>query len=346
MKTTKSTMRRVAAAASTTAVLMAMGATAAHAGGADRDRDGLPDRYERSHGLNPNDPRDAAKDKDGDGLSNLREFRVGTDLRKQDTDRDGDDDGDEVKDGSASTDPTVADTDDDGVLDGDEDADHDSIDNEDEDDALEPCAKDDGDRDGDHVDDEDENDLGLSASNPDTDGNGIPDGEEVEDGHHGEANEDLDDATDDRCVHDADGDGEDDEDHGDYLGTITSFDAATGVLTITDEAGAVITVTVTDATEIGFEGADDHVRDHGDGDGDDDHGGSGGGDDDHRAARDRGGDDGDDDHGGHHGDGDDESDGTTADLQPGVLVAELKYNRDGTLREIELYPATTTTPAA
>lgn len=41
----------------------------------DDDNDGLPDAYEREHGLNPLDPADAALDRDGDGSSNLEEFR-------------------------------------------------------------------------------------------------------------------------------------------------------------------------------------------------------------------------------------------------------------------------------
>ena len=39
---------------------------------ADSDHDGIPDVYELAHGMNPNDPTDAAKDFDGDGHIGLR----------------------------------------------------------------------------------------------------------------------------------------------------------------------------------------------------------------------------------------------------------------------------------
>ncbi len=46
---------------------------------ADSDHDGIPDVYEVAHGMNANDPADAALDFDGDGLSNLQEYLAGTD---------------------------------------------------------------------------------------------------------------------------------------------------------------------------------------------------------------------------------------------------------------------------
>ena len=48
---------------------------------ADSDADGLPDTWETSRGMNPNDPADASADADGDGQTALAEFRSGTDPR-------------------------------------------------------------------------------------------------------------------------------------------------------------------------------------------------------------------------------------------------------------------------
>jgi hypothetical protein len=44
----------------------------------DTDGDGMPDWWEKKYGLNPNDPSDAAQDKDGDGYTNLEEYLNGT----------------------------------------------------------------------------------------------------------------------------------------------------------------------------------------------------------------------------------------------------------------------------
>ena len=40
----------------------------------DSDHDGIPDDWEKSHGLNPNDPSDANKDLNGDGYTNLEKY--------------------------------------------------------------------------------------------------------------------------------------------------------------------------------------------------------------------------------------------------------------------------------
>jgi hypothetical protein len=39
----------------------------------DSDRDGMPDTWELTHGLNPNDPADSREDLDGDGYTNVEE---------------------------------------------------------------------------------------------------------------------------------------------------------------------------------------------------------------------------------------------------------------------------------
>ncbi len=63
----------------------------------DNDLDGMPNWFENRYaGLDRENPSDAALDLDGDGLTNLEEFRNGTDPNKPDTDGDGISDGDEV----------------------------------------------------------------------------------------------------------------------------------------------------------------------------------------------------------------------------------------------------------
>jgi hypothetical protein len=113
---------------------------AGHNGFRDSDHDGMPNRWELRHDLNPHHAN-ANADPDRDGLRNLGEFRHGTRPHSSDSDRDGMDDGDEVEDGCMSTDPTDADTDDDGVEDGLEDADDDGIDNA-EDETEDNCDAD------------------------------------------------------------------------------------------------------------------------------------------------------------------------------------------------------------
>jgi len=88
----------------------------------DRDADGLPDVWEQAQFGNLD--QTPAGDPDQDGLTNRREFELGTAANNGDTDGDGWRDGVETKTGrfvSASdtgTDPLVADTDGDGLKDG------------------------------------------------------------------------------------------------------------------------------------------------------------------------------------------------------------------------------------
>jgi hypothetical protein len=130
---------------------------------------------------------------------------------------------------------------------------------------------------------------------------------------------------------DSDDDGVEDGDEN--AGTVESFDAATGKLTIKLFNGDSISGLVTDDTEIECDADDSAARasDHGDDDderGDDDRSGPGDGD------------RGDDDHGDDHGDRDDDAEdcGTEA-LTPGREVEEADLElADGkaTFREVEL----------
>ena len=116
-----------ATSAMAVAGLLTLSAPSATAASRDSDGDGMPNRWEVAHHLDPH-RANAGGDKDHDGLRNLAEYRHHTDPAAEDTDGDGDDDGDEVHDGTSTTDPTDADTDDDGIEDGQEDTDDDGID--------------------------------------------------------------------------------------------------------------------------------------------------------------------------------------------------------------------------
>lgn len=70
------------------AVAISMLALSAGAAAKDRNKDGLPDRWERANHLSLQVDQ-ARRDQDGDALRNRGEYRAGTDPRDADTDNDG-----------------------------------------------------------------------------------------------------------------------------------------------------------------------------------------------------------------------------------------------------------------
>ena len=90
----------------------------------DADGDGMPDEWEVTNGLDPNDPADAALDADGDTLTNVEEYGLRTNPNEADTDMDGLQDNVETKTDvwvsatDTGTNPIRPDTDRDGLLDG------------------------------------------------------------------------------------------------------------------------------------------------------------------------------------------------------------------------------------
>jgi len=71
----------------------------------DTDGDGMPDAWERTHGLDPLNAGDAGLDNDGDALVNRDEFLYGTSPVNPDSDADGIPDGLEVQRGQNPADP-------------------------------------------------------------------------------------------------------------------------------------------------------------------------------------------------------------------------------------------------
>lgn len=135
----------------------------------DRDGDGLSDAEERRVGSNP-----GRSDTDGDGVSDVDEVkRYKTDPIFSDTDEDGIDDAREVRSGD-SLNPRKRDTDGDGLTDSEELAAGLKPNDEDSDGAL-------GDT-GDGLTDADELRRGTDPTKFDTDDDGDPDGYEVRNG--------------------------------------------------------------------------------------------------------------------------------------------------------------------
>jgi hypothetical protein len=72
----------------------------------DRDRDHMPDRWEKKYGLNTH-KNDARRDRDHDGLRNLAEYQANTNPSIDDSDGDGTEDGDEQAGTVKSFDPVT-----------------------------------------------------------------------------------------------------------------------------------------------------------------------------------------------------------------------------------------------
>ncbi len=104
--------------ATLTLLVAASALTASPALARKHDHDKLPDRWERKNHLNLQ-RNDAGRDRDHDGLSNLREYRAHTNPRKRDSDRDGLNDRAELR---YHFNPRVKDSDHDGIKDGKENA--------------------------------------------------------------------------------------------------------------------------------------------------------------------------------------------------------------------------------
>ncbi len=139
---------------------------------ADSDGGGTTDNVEWELELDPTNPDDdPGADPDEDGLTNEEEFFQGTDPLNPDTDGDGRTDGEEVN-GDVRSDPLNPDSDGGGATDGDEV-------NEDETDPTNPEDDVGYDFDGDGLSNEEEFALGTDPANPDSDGDGRTDGEEV-----------------------------------------------------------------------------------------------------------------------------------------------------------------------
>ena len=86
-------MRRTLLLLTALAALL-VAASPAAARGRDSDRDKMPDRWEKRHGLKVK-KKDARRDRDRDGLINIAEYRAKMDPRDADSDDDGETDGEE-----------------------------------------------------------------------------------------------------------------------------------------------------------------------------------------------------------------------------------------------------------
>ena len=259
-----------------------------------------------------------ASDRDNDRLPDRWERKHGLSTSGKSAARDNDRDGlKNLGELRSRTDPKDADSDDDGTEDGDEDRDRDGCDNANE---L---------RQGTSPRDRDSDDDGRRDDREDRDRDGLSNG-----GEDRTANDPRDRDTDDDGTEDGD----------EIVGTVASFDAATGELTITTTGGDSFTGIVNDSTEIECETEDEHEDGDDDSsvsaahDGDDDRSGSnsgpGSGDDSDDGER--------EDNSGpgsrHEHDGDEDDVCAPGDLSEGALVheAELRLGTPAVWDEVEL----------
>lgn len=144
-------------------MIVLLGATPALAKSKDKNKNGIPDTWEKKYRLSLK-VNQAKKDFDKDGLRNIDEYRCATNPRVADTDKDGIRDGQEDRDRDGlvnlaeikyKTNPAVADSNRDGVVDGNEDVDSDGLG------SAEEFA------------------LGSDPFEADTDGDGVYDGDEI-----------------------------------------------------------------------------------------------------------------------------------------------------------------------
>ncbi len=172
----------------------------------DSDGDGMPDGWEVQYSLNPISDADASLDPDNDGLTNLEEYQYSPLMNPRNSDSDNDEmpDGWELTYGLNATDPNDAYG----------DLDNDGLDNLDEflanTDPTDPDSDEDGLIDGDDPDptDDDIDDDGLKDGDEiiygtnihlwDSDGDGLGDGDEV----HTYSTDPLDEDTDDDLLTD------------------------------------------------------------------------------------------------------------------------------------------------
>lgn len=243
----QSTLRAAVVASISTLALLLVPSIAA-ASKADKNKDGIPDRWERKHGLSLKvDQR--KRDQDRDGLRNLAEFRSATDPKAVDTDQDGVDDTDEDRDGDNVDNgneqregslPNDTDSNNDGQSDGAEDRDRDGLDNAGEDASGNDPV--DTDTDNDSTTDGAENSGTVKSYDP---ASGLlvitlPDGTEISGTVDGstsifcadeDTHEDLNEADDTsgsrtRILSSRDGDGAEDEDHSGDDGSESGDDSA------------------------------------------------------------------------------------------------------------------------